>query len=106
MANLKAIEGIGEAYAAKLLVDLRMRRLRAGTLGMLGRRGLTVAEAAFQEGYGPADGDLLGLLMGMAVVRRGKEMAARLARLPRGTRGPATRLLRFYLSAELGRLGR
>lgn len=93
------------ADAAKLLTDLRMRRSRALALGLLGRRGLAAAEAAFLEGYGPADASLLGFLRAVATVRRGLEMEQRLAAWPGALRRPAAPLLRRYPVAESSRLG-
>jgi len=94
------------ADTAKLLTDLRMRRARSLAFGLLGRRGLQAAEAAFLEGYGPADAGLLGFLRRVATVRRGREMAARLAAGPVLIRGLALAVLRRYVAVELARLGR
>jgi hypothetical protein len=93
------------ADAAKFLTDLRMRRSRALTLGLLGNRGSAAAEAAFLEGYGPADLSLLGLLRAVASVRRSVEMEQRLAAWPAALRLPATPLLRRYPAGESSRLG-
>jgi hypothetical protein len=94
------------ADAAKLLTDLRMRRARSLTFGLLGRRGLQAAEAAFLEGYGPVDAGLLGLLRRVATVRRGGETATRLAGWPALVRRLAGAVLGRYVAAELARLGR
>lgn len=94
------------ADVAKLLTDLRMRRARSLTLGLLGRRGLRVAEAAFLGGYGPADPALLGFLRRVAAVRRGREMAGRLTTRRGVLRRAAGAVLRRYVAAELARLGR
>lgn len=90
---------------AKLLTDLRMRRSRALTLGLLGRKGLAAAEAAFLEGYGPADLSLLGFLRAVATVRRGLETEDRLPARPAALRRVAGALLRRYPAAESSRLG-
>jgi hypothetical protein len=93
------------ADAAKLLTDLRMRRSRALTFGLLGRRGLAEAEAAFLEGYGPADLSLLGFLRAVATVRRGLEMEERLPARPAALRRLAGSALRRYPVAESSRWG-
>jgi len=92
------------ADVAKFLVDLRMRRARAVFLGRCGGRGVAAAEAAFLEGYGPADGDLLGFLRGVATAERGLEMEGRLSGLPGGLREAGPTLLRRYVAAERARL--
>lgn len=89
--------------AAKLLTDLRMRRARAVTLGRAGRRGLAAAEAAFLEGYGPADSGLLDFLRAVAAARRGVEMKERLAGRPWLLRAPAGAVLLRYAAAESSR---
>jgi aminoglycoside phosphotransferase (APT) family kinase protein len=91
------------ADAAKFLTDLRMRRARALTLGLLGRRGLAEAESAFLEGYGPADASLLGFLGAVAAVRRGLEVERRLAAWPASLRRLAAPVLRRYPVAESSR---
>ncbi len=93
------------ADAAKFLTDLRMRRSRVLTLGLLGNKGSAAAEAAFLEGYGPADLSLLGFLRAVASVRRSVEMEQRLAAWPAALRLPATPLLRRYPAGESSRLG-
>lgn len=90
--------------AAKFLTDLRMRRGRAVTMGVLGRGGLRRAEAAFLDGYGGADPALLRLLQGVAALRRGAEMEERLAGAPGLLRRAATAVVRRYVAAELARL--
>ncbi|MFH1331461.1 MAG: aminoglycoside phosphotransferase family protein [Actinomycetota bacterium] len=89
--------------AAKLLTDLRMRRARAVARGRVGRRGLAAAEAAFLEGYGPADSGLLGFLRDVAAARRGIEMEERLAGRPWLLRAPAQAVLLRYAVAESSR---
>jgi Ser/Thr protein kinase RdoA (MazF antagonist) len=86
--------------AAKLLVALRFRRARVLTLGALGGTGLAQAEAAFLEGYGPHDADLLRLLRGVAVVRRHLEVSGRLG----GVAGPLHAVLGRSAARELRRL--
>ncbi|MBN2112632.1 MAG: phosphotransferase [Acidimicrobiia bacterium] len=88
------------ADVAKFLVALRLRRERAVFVGRWGDGGLGAAEAAFLEGYGPADRDLLGFLCGVATVQRGVEMEERLRGLPGGVRGAGLALLRRYIAAE------
>lgn len=90
--------------AAKLLTDLRLRRGRALTLGRVGRRGLEAAEAAFLDGYGPADAALLGFLRAVATARRWAEMESRLAAQAGPLRRPAAAVLRRYPAAESARL--
>ena len=89
--------------AAKLLTDLRMRRARAVTLGRVGCRGLAAAEAAFLEGYGPADAGLLGFLRAVAAARRGVEMEERLAGRPWLLRAPVGAALLRYAAVESSR---
>jgi hypothetical protein len=93
------------ADAAKLLTDLRMRRSRVLTFGLLGRKGLAAAEAAFLEGYGPADRSLLAFLRAVATVRRGLEMEERLPARPAALRRLAGWVLRRYPMAESSRWG-
>jgi len=90
--------------AAQLLTCLRMRRARALTLGRIGRRGLARAEAAFLEGYGEVDAELLRCLRAVATARRGAAMAERLAAWPRPLRRAGQTVLRRYVTAELSAL--
>ena len=91
--------------AAKFLTDLRLRRVRLVTRGRLGRRALAVGEAAFLEGYGVADRDLLASLRAAAVLRRWVEIEERLAGMPVLVRRPAAALVRSYLAGESSSAG-
>jgi len=87
--------------AAKFLTDLRARRIRSLTLGVLGGRDLATRERAFLAGYGMDDGPLLRFFRGMATVRRWIEAEERIAAAPRlGPVRAAGVLVRRHLEME------
>jgi aminoglycoside phosphotransferase (APT) family kinase protein len=97
------VPGPALADLARLLTDLRTRRIRSLTLGRVGGRGLEAAEQAFLDGYGPSDLALLPLLRAVATARRWVEMEQNLTGA--GTwRRVAAWMAGRYLAAEVARL--
>ena len=91
--------------AAKLLTDLRARRTRALTRGVVGSRHLAVRERAFLAGYRMDDGPLLRFFRAAATVRRWIEAEERIVAAPRlSPVRTAGVLVRRHLEAETAAL--
>lgn len=93
--------GPAAADAAKFLTALRVRRVRALTLGLAGRHGLAALERAFLHESGVEDDALLRFLRAAATLERWIEMEHRVEGLPR--RSPirwAAPVARRHFAAE------
>ena len=94
--------GPAAADAAKFLTALRVRRVRALTLGLAGRRGLGALERAFRQGSGVEDDAVLRFLRAAATLERWIDLGHRVAGSSRiGPVRMAAAPARRFLAAEM-----